>query len=336
MKLIRTFHAVGQGAFYTERFYEGDKNVFNAVYDCGTSNSQNNLKKSIHAEFAKGSTINYLFISHFHYDHYSGIKYLTEHCNIEHFVVPVITPQLLAESTLHNYIWVEETNNRIERFEDMLEFTREIMTAENLIEIGENRNPQSIAVQNSSSWVYYPYNPSQNPINDIIEEMGKNNSLTGLADAFIQKDFGRISELIRNAKLSELRTVYKEAFGNHHCYVMPVYSGYENPSINNDERVCLFTGDYDGSDLTRINALTNPILDKWDKVGTFQVPHHGSKYSSCIELYSNKDRKYVISSCDQSRNHHPHNETLGYICSNSFVQLQLVKINNTLSYHYMI
>ena len=37
MKLIRTFHPVGHGAFYTERFYdENGNNIANVVYDCGS------------------------------------------------------------------------------------------------------------------------------------------------------------------------------------------------------------------------------------------------------------------------------------------------------------
>ena len=37
MNMIRTFHPVGQGAFYSEEFFnpEGDC-VFRAVYDCGS------------------------------------------------------------------------------------------------------------------------------------------------------------------------------------------------------------------------------------------------------------------------------------------------------------
>lgn len=35
MKLIRTFHPVGRGAFYTDCFYENDMSVANVVYDCG-------------------------------------------------------------------------------------------------------------------------------------------------------------------------------------------------------------------------------------------------------------------------------------------------------------
>ena len=39
MKVVRTFHPVGQGTFYSERFYEEDKPQakYNIVFDCGTS-----------------------------------------------------------------------------------------------------------------------------------------------------------------------------------------------------------------------------------------------------------------------------------------------------------
>lgn len=39
MKVVRTFHPVGQGAFYSERFYNMDnpQAKFNIVNDCGTS-----------------------------------------------------------------------------------------------------------------------------------------------------------------------------------------------------------------------------------------------------------------------------------------------------------
>ena len=37
MKMIRTFHPVGQGAFYSEEFFNSERNcVFRVVYDCGS------------------------------------------------------------------------------------------------------------------------------------------------------------------------------------------------------------------------------------------------------------------------------------------------------------
>ena len=335
MKLIRTFHAVGQGAFYTERFYENGENVFNVVYDCGTSNKQKALSNKILSEFKEGTKIDYLFVSHFHNDHISGIKKLQDYCNIQKYVIPAITPQLLAESALHNFFWVKDTNNNIERFDDLLEVTRRIITTENRIEVEERLLLLSVILSNANRWIYYPYNPNGNSAIDIIDELKKHSGLVNLAVAFENKDFEQITVEIKKANLKELRNVYRIAYGRHHHYVMPVYSGYESPTINNDERVCLFTGDYDASDSARVNALTNPLHLKWDAVGTFQVPHHGSKDNSCKDLYNNEYRKYVISSYGPSRYHHPHNVTLGYICER-FAQLLLVGTAASASMDYEI
>lgn len=36
MRIVRTFHPIGHGAFYTERFYdETEQSVANYVFDCG-------------------------------------------------------------------------------------------------------------------------------------------------------------------------------------------------------------------------------------------------------------------------------------------------------------
>lgn len=335
MKLIRTFHAVGQGAFYTERFYEGDKNVFNAVYDCGTSNKQKVLLDRICSEFEEQTKIDYCFISHFHNDHISGIKKLQKQCVINNYVIPAITPQLLAESTLHNYFWVHSTNNRMARFDALVEIIRSIMTADNRIEVEEGHKLSPLFSSNANQWIYYPYNPSCNSIKDIIDELKKHSGLVDLAKAFENKDFDRITEVIKKADLKELINVYRDVYGGHHCYVMPVYSGYEYPTVKNDERVCLYTGDYDASDPTRVNNLLNPLYSKWEAVGTFQVPHHGSKDNSCQDLYNNACRIFVISSYGPSRYQHPHNVTLRYICER-FAQLLLVGTEASASMTYKI
>ena len=110
MELKRTFHAIGQGAFYTERFYENKTNVFNVVYDCGTLNAQKNLVYQIHAEFAQRTEIEYLFISHFHKDHISGIKELDRYCSIKNYVVPVISLALFRRlSTFSFSIMISST-----------------------------------------------------------------------------------------------------------------------------------------------------------------------------------------------------------------------------------
>lgn len=74
MKMIRTFHPVGHGAFYTERFYD-DENV---VLDCGTLSTATQLNNEIKKLQKSGmKEIDAIFISHFHTDHISKIDALS-------------------------------------------------------------------------------------------------------------------------------------------------------------------------------------------------------------------------------------------------------------------
>lgn len=68
MKLIRTFHPVGHGAFYTERFYDEQDNIlFTAVFDCGCFEAaklgcnaqfyEKQIATVIQKGFTKGDTI---------------------------------------------------------------------------------------------------------------------------------------------------------------------------------------------------------------------------------------------------------------------------------------
>ncbi|MDE6095269.1 MAG: hypothetical protein K2G52_03685 [Muribaculaceae bacterium] len=100
MSFTRTFHSVGQGAFYTEIFDLHDKD-FVVVYDCGSETYISNLSdffsiKSKFKNLIRDSVFNdnryhynpidqsvdfsievdVLIISHFHRDHINGIKHL--------------------------------------------------------------------------------------------------------------------------------------------------------------------------------------------------------------------------------------------------------------------
>ena len=262
------------------------------------------------------------------------------HCHIDNFVIPVISPQLLAEATLYNYLLLmgRGYSDRIMRFDEFIDLMGIIVSESEAMQINE---PQIISANivspQGGSWVYIPYNPSHNPVNDIIAVLNRNQALTNLAKAFEQKEFDKVKEEIRNANLDDLKQAYWNAFGkNHHYYVMPVYSGYNNPALINDERVCLFTGDYDASDLAKMDALRNPILKKWDSVGTIQVPHHGSMHNSCQDLYVDKGKNYVISSFGPSRYHHPHGETLEFICEGKCAKLWLVGTKDSAKFSYVL
>lgn len=76
----RTFHTVGQGAFYSECL-DLASTPFIMIYDCGSDSlSQSMLKKRVNSDLGNdqktGAPCNLLFISHFDRDHINGVKFL--------------------------------------------------------------------------------------------------------------------------------------------------------------------------------------------------------------------------------------------------------------------
>ena len=88
MTIERTFHPIGQGAFYTETHPD-----FNFVYDCGvqwTKRYSLAAKEIVKRSFRKGSTIDLLFISHFDFDHVGLIPQLLKSFKIKTVVLPLL------------------------------------------------------------------------------------------------------------------------------------------------------------------------------------------------------------------------------------------------------
>ena len=109
MKVIRTFHPVGQGAFFSERFYEegNPQAKYNIVYDCGTSwGTITKAKKVVSQAFDKEDTIDYLFISHLDYDHVSLVETLidTVERKVRNIILPLINKNEVIISISLNYI----------------------------------------------------------------------------------------------------------------------------------------------------------------------------------------------------------------------------------------
>ena len=112
--MTRTFHPIGHGAFYTERFMQGWKYKFTAVFDCGCFEARkkgmsyarytNRINKAVDSAFSPWEQVDLLFISHFHADHINGIKHLTGRCDVKHIIVPQRTPNIVIEAYVFNYL----------------------------------------------------------------------------------------------------------------------------------------------------------------------------------------------------------------------------------------
>ena len=100
--MVRSFLAVGQGAFYCESFEIGNSDSpFNVVYDCGSMPNKEVVNEAIRHNFQKGEEIHAVFISHLHEDHINGIPYLLKHCKVKRIYFPVI----LSENKILMKIW---------------------------------------------------------------------------------------------------------------------------------------------------------------------------------------------------------------------------------------
>lgn len=105
----RKFHAVGHGAFYTEHLVCGGQES-NIVYDCGCFETAKTgfspscfklkINNAIDKEFAPGTEITALFISHFHTDHINGVEHLLERCKVKKIFIPKLSLSILVESII--------------------------------------------------------------------------------------------------------------------------------------------------------------------------------------------------------------------------------------------
>lgn len=96
----RSFHPVGQGAFYTERF-DLDGKTCNVVYDCGAL-PKYQLDDIINQHFVKDKKIEYLFLSHLHEDHINGVESLLERCSVKYIFLPLLSPETKRMYLLEN------------------------------------------------------------------------------------------------------------------------------------------------------------------------------------------------------------------------------------------
>ena len=86
------YHSVGQGLFMSAEFRLNNKESYKLVYDCGCDHkNSSNLNASIRQlknEF--NGNIDLLIISHFDFDHISGMKDLLDHMYLRKIILPYI------------------------------------------------------------------------------------------------------------------------------------------------------------------------------------------------------------------------------------------------------
>jgi beta-lactamase superfamily II metal-dependent hydrolase len=299
---IRTFHSVGQGAFYTEKHILGNGKKFTVVYDCG-SKAKTHLETRIASIFPEKYQIDILFISHFHDDHINGIDFLKKHCCIKRVVMPFVDDEskVLLKAISPASVW-NLIDNPKGYFGDATPVTK-VKTDP------DSDNSQPVAVENmppeilsgkritTSDWFYIPFNYEdtiRKP--QFIEEL-KNQGLN-ITD---------ITE-IENVKKykNKIKTAYNNIGGDLNINSMALYSGkqqndaitFMNPHLctENLQSGCLYTGDIDLNQEGIVDDLKSKLNDFFSYTGAIQIPHHGSEKNFNVSILE-KNINCAIISC---------------------------------------
>lgn len=264
MKLIRTFHAVGHGAFYTERFYENEINIANIVFDCGcyegpkSCNSRqyyerqiNDIVDKVFPLYNEKTSIDALFISHFHTDHINGIPKLLQNCDVQRVIMPKLTDEAYMQSIMYSHFVLgmdlNESLQTLEQFKDAIRYGEEgnnIIEVEideddissdgvfDNIDLKELQSPISkptVLTLFSAKWKYIPFSTKERK-HQLINALKQGVVALCPALSKVPVDFKAIAQLLTNQPtlLNQCKTVYENVFGGknyHNSYSMTLFSG---------------------------------------------------------------------------------------------------------------
>ena len=85
-----TQHPIGQGGFHTGKMFDRDGTSFTWVFDCGAKSSKKFEKYLMSWISNNHDPVDWLFISHFDYDHVSGLDTLMTRSVVRNVMVPYI------------------------------------------------------------------------------------------------------------------------------------------------------------------------------------------------------------------------------------------------------
>lgn len=278
------FFPVGQGLFY---FGSIDFGKFTFVYDCGTETKGVNISAYIKevARVCGGKKLDFLAISHFHWDHISGVQELDSAVGFNRVYLPYISSDFR----------IREFIIGMELFDDTAELDDERIGAFYYLRSlydGDNRNhePGSGYISCEYSWTFKYFNRSI----DERTEQKLSKSINVLLKKYNVND---VVELFKIGKIKELKKIYKDVFTNNKLNdtslvllhypsfgsSFPMTYYYPNNKNHDDERYYKYFYPYTllTGDIMFDDEIIKEIISSYPTgiSGFVQVPHHGSRYN---------------------------------------------------------
>lgn len=273
MRIVRTFHPVGQGAFYTEKLYDDNNEVRHIMaFDCGVAWGRvSKAKHLVEHAFDGSERVDYLFISHLDYDHISLATTLFERVHaVRSIVLPLVSEEdLVIALAMHRIAGHanccgfiekiishlnEDHNNDFQRGDYSLILVGSGQSNNWKYTIWNNGEPRSIGYKDSPDWVFIPYNVESvsrkaalvDELDALLKDADICNELNDLGitisnsnlfyDAL--KDSSFVKKVIekRGAILKGLKKVYDSIGGTINDNSLQLYSGPREVNHNMKEK----------------------------------------------------------------------------------------------------
>lgn len=273
-----TFKNVGQGDSIIIEWQEEDVRKI-AIIDCNFYNNRNPvLDHLIENEYKE---IEYIILSHPHYDHYSGINEIIKHFAEKSYSIKYF---------LHTSIQVP----------DFLKMAAKSAIAEKELQ------ELFLSLRANKDILNMKVSPIQSdlPVNEI--PLGKEYNMTILSPSITELDnyrknipvFQSEEDGVNNPNANWLSTILK---------------------INAPDFYVLLTSDAEKSSLVRIDRKKSQELEKQLYIG--QSPHHGSKSNHSNAFWRKRNRRddtSIVFSVGENSYSHPSKEAVDFFSKNNF------------------
>lgn len=358
--MIRTFHSIGQGAFYTEEF-----DNFRFVYDCGTdTDGKKRIEKYIKNHFKENDIINALFISHFHRDHINGLECLLSTFKVEKVFVPQLDVYEHALDFMYtngnlNSFETKITVNPVEAIKSISPQTKVILvkkhtSEDDLREIVINDLNDGDVINSGVSlyscipnWIFIPINYDNSDRSSIFKRHLKHYNIefndsaefiTAWSSKSIKKEIKKAFKKLPNTQNENSMVVYsgpnaEEKYTQYMCKSLTMHFRTFIPFVSRNAG-CIYFGDYEVHDKAW-ETIDHSLNKYYDKIGVIQIPHHGSSDNYRDEINIKDYLCSVISYGTTNTHGHPGSFTTTSIIKNRGVLLEVTE-NPSTRLHFFI